>query len=71
LYSRALERFLPAAFLCLIDSVGRKTTEHPVLAYHSFIAVLLLSLVLRILAGPARSGGFLVNDSEKSGAAFD
>lgn len=35
-------------FLCLIDSVGRKTTEHPVLAYYSFIAVLLVSAALRL-----------------------
>jgi methionine sulfoxide reductase heme-binding subunit len=37
-------------FLCLVDSVGRKTTAHPVLAYYTFIAVLLLGLGLRVLA---------------------
>jgi methionine sulfoxide reductase heme-binding subunit len=37
-------------FLCLVDSVGRKTTDHPVLAYHAFIAVLLLGLGLRAWA---------------------
>jgi DMSO/TMAO reductase YedYZ heme-binding membrane subunit len=41
-------------FLCLVDSVSRKTTEHPFLAYHAFIAVLLASAVLRILAARAR-----------------
>jgi DMSO/TMAO reductase YedYZ heme-binding membrane subunit len=34
-------------FLCLVDSVGRKATNHPVLAYYSFIAVLLLGVALR------------------------
>ena len=37
-------------FLCLIDSVGRKETNHPVLAYYLFIAVLLAGLGLRWLA---------------------
>lgn len=37
-------------FLCLVDSVGRKTTAHPVLAYYLFIAVLLMGLGLRIFA---------------------
>jgi methionine sulfoxide reductase heme-binding subunit len=37
-------------FLCLVDSVGRKTTDHPVLAYHAFIAVLLLGMGLRVWA---------------------
>lgn len=37
-------------FLCLVDSVGRKETNHPVLAYHLFIAVLLFGLALRVLA---------------------
>ena len=41
-------------FLCLVDSVGRKTTMHPVLAYYAFITVLLLGLSLRILAARAR-----------------
>jgi DMSO/TMAO reductase YedYZ heme-binding membrane subunit len=37
-------------FLCLIDSVGRKETDHPVLAYYVFIAVLLFGLGLRVAA---------------------
>lgn len=37
-------------FLCLVDSVGRKSTAHPVLAYYAFIAVLLVGLALRVLA---------------------
>ncbi|MBI3784555.1 MAG: hypothetical protein HY270_14270 [Deltaproteobacteria bacterium] len=37
-------------FLCLVDSVSRKTTNHPLLAYHAFIAVLLFGLGLRIVA---------------------
>ena len=37
-------------FLCLVDSVGRKNTAHPVLAYYTFITVLLLGLSLRLLA---------------------
>ncbi len=37
-------------FLCLVDSVGRKTTNHPFLAYYAFIAVLLGGLALRIAA---------------------
>jgi len=37
-------------FLCLVDSVGRKTTAHPVLAYYTFIAVLLGGMMLRLLA---------------------
>jgi len=41
-------------FLCLVDSVGRKTTAHPVLAYHTFIAVLLLGLGLRVCAARQR-----------------
>jgi DMSO/TMAO reductase YedYZ heme-binding membrane subunit len=44
-------------FLCLVDSVGRKTTTHPVLAYHTFIAVLLLGMGLRVLAARRRSTG--------------
>ena len=35
-------------FLCLVDSVGRKTTAHPVLAYHLFIAVLVIAAGLRL-----------------------
>ena len=42
-------------FLCLVDSVSRKTTEYPLLAYHSFIAVLLFALLLRILAARSRA----------------
>ncbi len=41
-------------FLCLVDSVGRKTTAHPVLAYHAFIAVLLLGMGLRVVAARRR-----------------
>src|SRR5262249_3796755 len=31
-------------FLCLVDSVRRKQTAHPVLAYYAFIAVLLAGM---------------------------
>jgi DMSO/TMAO reductase YedYZ heme-binding membrane subunit len=41
-------------FLCLVDSVGRKATNHPVLAYYTFIAVLLLGVGLRVLAALRR-----------------
>jgi sulfoxide reductase heme-binding subunit YedZ len=41
-------------FLCLVDSVGRKTTDHPVLAYYVFIAVLLFGAGLRVLAASKR-----------------
>ena len=41
-------------FLCLVDSVGRKTTAHPVLAYYTFIAVLLLGVGLRVFAARSR-----------------
>lgn len=37
-------------FLCLVDSVGRKSSDHPVLAYWSFIAVLLAALAVRAAA---------------------
>jgi DMSO/TMAO reductase YedYZ heme-binding membrane subunit len=37
-------------FLCLVDSVGRKETDHPVTAYYAFIAVLLAGLSLRVAA---------------------
>jgi len=40
-------------FLCLVDSAGRKTTEHPVLAYHVFIAALLLVMGVRVRAAVA------------------
>ena len=42
-------------FLCLVDSVGRKTTAHPVLAYYTFIAVLLLAMGLRVIAARHRT----------------
>ena len=42
-------------FLCLVDSVGRKTTDHPVLAYYAFIAVLLFGVGLRVLAARRRA----------------
>jgi len=42
-------------FLCLVDSVGRKTTAHPVLAYQLFIAVLVVGLGLRVLASRRRA----------------
>ena len=35
-------------FLCLVDSVSRKETDHPVLAYDAFIAILILAMSLRI-----------------------
>lgn len=35
-------------FLCLVDSVGRKTTDHPTLEYHVFIALLVVAMLLRI-----------------------
>lgn len=38
-------------FLCLIDSVGRKQTDHPFLAYYSFLAALLLAAGVRLYAG--------------------
>jgi len=41
-------------FLCLVDSVGRKTTEHPVTMYYLFIAVLLFGLGLRVSAARRR-----------------
>lgn len=37
-------------FLCLVDSVGRKETAHPILGYYAFIAVLLGALALRVRA---------------------
>jgi hypothetical protein len=37
-------------FLCLVDSVGRKGTAHPILAYDAFIAVLLGAMALRVRA---------------------
>jgi DMSO/TMAO reductase YedYZ heme-binding membrane subunit len=37
-------------FLCLVDSVSRKDTDHPILAYGAFIAVLLAGMALRVAA---------------------
>ncbi|MEO8453269.1 MAG: ferric reductase-like transmembrane domain-containing protein [Gemmatimonadota bacterium] len=37
-------------FLCLIDSVGRKETDHPVLGYYLFVAVLVSAMALRFAA---------------------
>ncbi|MFN2376143.1 MAG: hypothetical protein ABR538_06380, partial [Candidatus Binatia bacterium] len=42
-------------FLCLVDSVGRKNTEYPFLAYHLFIAALLAAAVLRMAAARQRT----------------
>jgi sulfoxide reductase heme-binding subunit YedZ len=47
-------------FLCLVDSVGRKETHHPFIAYHLFIGLLLAAMGLRAAASrkrrePARS----------------
>ena len=42
-------------FLCLVDSVGRKATAHPMLAYHLFIGVLLVALAMRVAAARRRS----------------
>ena len=39
--------------LCLVDSVSRKSSAHPVLAYHVFIAALLLAMTVRIAAAIA------------------
>ena len=41
-------------FLCLVDSVGRKNTDHPLSAYYAFIIVLLMGLSLRIVAARQR-----------------
>lgn len=50
-------------FLCLVDSVGRKETTHPVLAYWAFVAVLLAAFGLRVAAwrragSPARAPSY-------------
>src|SRR5262249_25599864 len=37
-------------FLCLVDSVSRKETDHPITAYYAFIAVLLTAMGLRVTA---------------------
>jgi len=42
-------------FLCLVDSVGRKATDYPFLAYHAFIAILLLGALLRFVAWRSRN----------------
>lgn len=42
-------------FLCLVDSVSRKTAVSPLLEYHVFIAMLLGALVLRVLAARRES----------------
>lgn len=41
-------------FLCLVDSVGRKETSHPLLAYGLFIAILLAGAGLRLAARTLR-----------------
>ncbi|MEO7435380.1 MAG: hypothetical protein ABI080_07805, partial [Candidatus Binatia bacterium] len=41
-------------FACLIDSVGRKSTNHPGTAYYLFIAILLAGLGLRVAAARHR-----------------
>lgn len=43
-------------FLCLIDSVGRKETDHPITAYYLFIAVLLSAMTLRVTAALQKRG---------------
>jgi sulfoxide reductase heme-binding subunit YedZ len=43
-------------FLCLVDSVGRKETHHPVLEYHVFIAVLIAAMALRLEAARRAAG---------------
>jgi methionine sulfoxide reductase heme-binding subunit len=40
-------------FLCLVDSVGRKNSDHPLLAYYAFIAALVGAMTLRIAAAAA------------------
>jgi len=43
-------------FLCLVDSVGRKASRHPVLEYYPFIGALAAALLVRIASG-RRGGG--------------
>ena len=43
-------------FLCLVDSVSRKQTRHPVLEYDVFIAILVAAMLLRIAARRRASG---------------
>ena len=40
-------------FLCLVDSVGRKASQHPVLEYYSFIGVLVAACVTRMASARA------------------
>jgi DMSO/TMAO reductase YedYZ heme-binding membrane subunit len=42
-------------FLCLTDSVSRKETDHPVLAYYLFISILVAAAALRLAAFRAGS----------------
>ena len=51
-------------FLCLVDSVGRKETDHPVLAYYCFIVVLLVGLGLRWLAWRVRTNSLAAHRAE-------
>jgi DMSO/TMAO reductase YedYZ heme-binding membrane subunit len=44
-------------FLCLVDSVSRKETNHPVAAYYVFILVLLGAMTLRLAALRHRVSG--------------
>jgi DMSO/TMAO reductase YedYZ heme-binding membrane subunit len=56
--------------LCLVDSVGRKETAHPVLAYYAFIAVLLVAMMMRVWAarhGRPRSADRVALGSVQSG----
>jgi len=50
-------------FLCLVDSVGRKETAHPVLGYYAFVAVLLTAMGLRL--GAWRRGGKLASQVDR------
>ncbi len=46
-------------FLCLVDSVSRKATAHPFLAYQLFIAALLVAMAVRLAAALTRRRGGL------------
>jgi sulfoxide reductase heme-binding subunit YedZ len=48
-------------FLCLTDSVSRKETNHPVMAYYLFIAILIAAAALRLAA--LRAGAPAADDS--------
>jgi hypothetical protein len=37
-------------FLCLVDSVSRKETDHPFAAYYVFVAILVAAMALRLAA---------------------